>query len=103
LSEETTMPNAMRPIPPGDILRQELEELELSASAFARTLRVPPNRVTGILHGTRAISADTALRLARYFGTTPEFWLNLQQAYDLRRARRSTGKEIERQVQPRAA
>lgn len=93
----------MDPIPPGEILRQELAELNLSASALARTLSVPPNRITGILGGTRAVSADTALRLARYFGTTPEFWLNLQQAYDLRRARQSAGKEIERQVQPRAA
>ena len=97
------MPNAMRPIPPGEILRDELAALNLSASALARALRVPPNRVTGILGGTRAISADTALRLARYFGTTPEFWLNLQQSCDLRRTKQSAGKEIEREVRPRAA
>src|SRR2546425_727764 len=97
------MPNAMRPIPPGEILHDELKELDLSATALARALKVSPNRVTGILHATRAITADTALRLARYFGTTPEFWLNLQQAYDLRRALRESARAIEREVHPRAA
>ena len=97
------MPNAMRPIPPGEILEQELKELNQSPTALARALKVPANRITGILHATRAVTADTALRLARYFGTTPEFWLNLQQAYDLRRTRRESGRVIERQVRPRAA
>jgi len=97
------MPNAMRPIPPGEILREELEELELSATALAHALKVPPNRITSILNATRAITADTALRLARYFGTTAEFWLNLQQAYDLRRTQRDAGKVIQREVHPRAA
>jgi len=97
------MPNAMRPIPPGEILQDELTELDISASALSRALKVPPNRITGILNGARAITADTALRLARYFGTTAEFWLNLQQAYDLRSAEREAGKAIKRQVHPRAA
>jgi addiction module HigA family antidote len=95
--------NNMRPIPPGEHLREEMKELALSARSLAAALRVPPNRVTGILSGTRAITADTALRLARYFGTTPEFWLNLQQSYDLRRIRQTLGKRIERQVRSRAA
>jgi len=95
--------NNMRPIPPGEHLREEMTELALSARTLAAALGVPTNRVTGVLNGTRAITADTALRLARYFGTTPEFWLNLQQSYDLRRVRRTVGKRIERQVCKRAA
>ncbi len=97
------MPNAMRPIHPGEILREELAERGLSASALAKALGVPANRITGILNGTRALTADTALRLARYFGTSAEFWMNLQQAYELRRARKENGKAIERTVRPSAA
>ena len=97
------MTNNMRPIHPGEHLREELEELGLSARAFAKALHVPANRITGILNEQRAITADTALRLARYFGTTAEFWLNLQSAYELRRARQEVGKKVEREVIPRAA
>ena len=75
--------NRMRPIHPGEQLRDELEAIGLSARALARSLGVPTNRVTEILGEKRGISADTALRLGQYFGTTPEFWLNLQAAYDL--------------------
>lgn len=95
--------NAMRPIHPGEILREEMDALGLSARALAQALGVAPNRITGILNGERALTADTALRLARYFGTTPEFWLNLQIAYDLRLAQREKGEEIARHVHPRAA
>lgn len=95
--------NNMRPIHPGEILREELQELGLSARGFARALGVPVNRVTGILHEERAVTADTALRLAQYFNSTPEFWLNLQSAYDLRRARLAIGKRIAQEVTPRAA
>lgn len=95
--------NNMRPIHPGEILREELQELGLSARGFACALGVPVNRVTGILHGERAVTADTALRLAQYFNSTPEFWLNLQSAYDLRRARLALGKRIAQEVTPRAA
>ena len=70
------MPNRMPPVHPGEILRQELEELDMSANTFAKALAVPANRITMILRGTRGISADTALRLARFFGTSPQFWLN---------------------------
>jgi addiction module HigA family antidote len=89
---------------PGEILREEfLVPLGMSANALARELRVPPNRITAIVNGTRSVTADTALRLARYFGTTPEFWTNLQAAHDLSRARNKSGREIERGVHPRAA
>ena len=77
----------MRPIHPGEILRDELAELGMSARALATALRIPVNRVTQILREQRGVSADTALRLGRYFGTSPEFWMDLQSDYELRRAR----------------
>ena len=95
--------NKMRPVHPGEILREELEELGLSARAFAMALCVPPNRITAILNEQRGITADTALRIARYFGMTPEFWLNLQSSYDLKRARLASGKAVMQEVKPRAA
>ena len=95
------MNNQMRPIHPGEILRDELEELELSASAFARLLSVPVNRITSILSGKRAISADTALRLAQFFGTSAQFWLNLQSAYDLKITMKEKGRAIKKEVIPR--
>jgi antitoxin HigA-1 len=79
----------LRPIHPGEILREQLDELALSARALAARLGVPTNRVTAVLNETRAITPDTALRLAKFFGGGQDgarFWLNLQQAYDLRRA-----------------
>ena len=77
--------NGMTPVHPGEILREELDELGLSASALSKALGVPINRVTMILNGQRGVSADTALRLARNFGTTPQLWLNLQKTWELRR------------------
>lgn len=94
---------ARTPIHPGEILKDELDALGLSAKALAEALHVPPNRVSQILTGRRGISADTALRLARYFSTSPGFWLNLQQSYELRLAEQERGEEIRTQVQPRAA
>lgn len=94
------MSNKMRPIHPGEILKDELNELGLTASAFARKLSVPVNRITSILNGKRSITADTALRFSRYFGTTPEFWLNLQSTYDLKITMRKHGKKIKKQVHP---
>jgi addiction module HigA family antidote len=88
-------------IHPGEILNDELKELGISAAALARALHVPTNRVTSILNGQRAITADTALRLGRWLGTGPELWLNLQTAYELRRAQQEGGQEIERCVTPR--
>ncbi|HNB25601.1 MAG TPA: HigA family addiction module antitoxin [Alphaproteobacteria bacterium] len=90
-------------IHPGEHLREELDELGLSARAFAGLLDIPVNRVTQILNGQRGISADTALRLARYFGTSAAFWMNLQQIYELRQAEREAGKRISARVRPRAA
>ena len=81
-------------IHPGDQLAEELKALDMSAAELARQLRVPTNRVTGILNGQRAITGDTALRLGHFFGTSPEFWLNLQSLYDLRLAEQRAGKTI---------
>lgn len=82
-------------IHPGEHLAEELKELEMSAAELARQLRVPTNRVTEILHGRRAITGDTALRLAHFFGTTAEFWLNLQSLYELHLAQKKAGKSIQ--------
>jgi addiction module HigA family antidote len=74
---------ARTPIHPGEILYDELEELNIAAAELARAIQVPPNRITQIISGKRSISADTALRLGKWFGTGPRLWLNLQQAYEL--------------------
>ena len=95
--------SGMRPVHPGEILREELEELGLSANALSKALGVPVNRVTMILNGQRGVTADTALRLARYFGTTPQLWLNLQKTWELRRAEIEAGRQIAEQVTPRQA
>ncbi|HKS95539.1 MAG TPA: HigA family addiction module antitoxin [Terriglobia bacterium] len=81
-------------IHPGEHLAEELEALGMSAAELARQIGVPTNRVTQILHGTRAVTGDTALRLAHFFGTSAQFWLNLQSLYDLRRAQQKAGKSI---------
>ena len=103
MANEEPVQCAMRPIHPGEILRDELVELGLSARAFAKALDIPAHRVTQILRAQRPISAEIALRLARYFGTAPEFWMDLQSDYELRRARREVGMAIEQSVHPRAA
>jgi addiction module HigA family antidote len=82
-------------IHPGEHLAEELKELGMSAAELARKLDVPTNRVTSILHGQRAITGDTALRLAHFFGTSAAFWLNLQSLYELRMAQVKAGKSIE--------
>jgi len=93
---------AVAPTRPGDILRHEfMEPFGLSANALARALSVPPNRITAILNGSRRLTADTALRLARYFGTSPHFWLNLQEHFDLTVTAAEHGERIEREVEPR--
>jgi antitoxin HigA-1 len=81
-------------IHPGEHLAEEMKELGLSAAELARQLRVPTNRITEIIKGQRAITGDTALRLAHFFGTSAEFWLNLQALYDIRVAQRKSGKSI---------
>jgi addiction module HigA family antidote len=92
------------PIPPGEILMEEfMRPLGISINALARALAVPPNRISAIVNGTRAITADTALRLGKYFGTSPETWLDLQSDYELRVARRTVGKRIASRVRTRVA
>jgi addiction module HigA family antidote len=85
---------AVTAIHPGEHLTEELRELGMSAAELARRLDVPTNRITEILNGRRAITGDTALRLAHFFGTTAEFWLNLQSLYEIRLAKRKAGKSI---------
>ena len=93
---------ASPPIHAGEILADELEELGISASELARSLHIPTNRITQILNGQRGITADTALRLGRWFGTGAELWLNLQKAYELRLAEELSGEEIQKMIQPRS-
>lgn len=94
----------LEPIHPGEILAEEfMKPLGLSINSLARDLHVPPNRIHAIVHGERSITADTALRLAAYFGTSAELWMNLQSEYDLRQARRTLGPEIARTVRTRPA
>lgn len=93
--------NKMSPIHPGEILAEELAALDdMSANQLAKHLSIPTNRVTAILNGNRSITADTALRLAKFFGTSPEFWLNLQDAYDLKIVLKKSGKKIDKEVTP---
>lgn len=100
------MARSKRQIPlvhPGEILNEEfLKPLGMTSNALALALRVPSNRIYGIVEGERGISGDTALRLARYFGTTAEFWMNLQCRYDLETARQAVEHDIETAVQPRS-
>lgn len=93
--------NGIRPVHPREILRAQLDEPVVSANALSRALGVPVNRVTAILNGQRGVSADAALRPARYFGTTPRLWLNLQKTRELRRAKIESGREIAEHVTPR--
>ena len=92
----------MVPIHPGRILRRELHARELSANALARALRVPSGRIVDILNGKRAISAETALRLGRYFGNDAQFWVNLQAQYELAVATRDVGARVKREVEKAA-
>jgi len=87
---------ARTPIHPGEILADELDEIGLTAKKLADLIEVPPNRLYQILAGKRNMSADTALRLSRYFGMSADFWMNLQSAYELDLARKQTGKAIQR-------
>jgi addiction module HigA family antidote len=94
----------MKPPHPGETIKEEyLVPLGMSVNALAKELGIGAARLNEIVRGRRGVTADTALRLARYFGTTPELWLNLQAFYDLRMAQRKTGRMVERQVTPRQA
>lgn len=94
----------LNPIPPGEILLEDfMRPLDLSINALARAIDVPPNRVSAIVNGKRAITADTALRLGKYFAVSPEIWLDLQSDYDLRVARMTEWPKIEPRIRERAA
>ena len=94
----------MPPVHPGEILREDLmRPLGLSMNGLARDLKVPMSRVSEIIKGRRGLNADMSLRLSRYFGSTPEFWINLQAAYDLSITINSSAQRIEREVRPRKA
>jgi addiction module HigA family antidote len=99
----TKQPKRLPPIHPGEILQDLLAEAGLTANSLATALRVPANRIGGILKGQRGITADTALRLARYFGTSAQMWINLQAKYDLAAAEDALWNKIEREVLPRNA
>lgn len=89
------------PITPGEILREDfMEPMKISMNKLSRDLAVPPNRISEIVNGKRAITADTALRLERYFGVEAQFWLNLQSEYDLRVMKRKIGSDIEQRILP---
>lgn len=85
---------ARTPIHPGEILAEELDELGVSPTELSRQIRVPANRISQIINGKRAVTGDTALRLAHWFGTSPQFWMNLQALYDVRVAEQEAGTEI---------
>jgi len=96
--------NSMRPIHPGEILREEyLDPLGMSVNALSKALHVTPTRMNEIVRENRGITADTAMRLARYFGTSERFWLNLQTEYELRQAQILKGDEVAREIEPHAA
>ncbi len=97
-----TIRNGMRPVHPGEILAEELQELGMSANSLAKALSVPTHQIAAILKEQQGITADTALRLSRYFGTTPQFWLNLQKSYELRLTEIESGQQIAAAVQPLA-
>ena len=98
------MSKKLSPITPGEYLAEEfLEPLGVSQNRLARELFVTPTQINGIVGGKRRLGPKIALRLARYFGTTPQFWLNLQQHYDLELAQEEVGEEIERRIEPRKA
>ena len=101
---EVTTGRRLPPVHPGEILRDDfLEPMRISVYALAQALKVPRSRANDIVLGRRGVTADTAFRLARYFGTTPEFWVNLQARYDLDAASRTLRRRIEREVTPRVA
>ncbi len=94
----------LEPIHPGEILREEfMKPMEISINRLARDIAVPPGRISGIINGKRGITADTALRLGKYFGVSPQTWMGLQGEYDLRLAQRLIGPELEKRVHRHAA
>ena len=104
MARKTREPKLLPPIPPGEILLEEfMTPLGISINALARDIHVPPNRIREIVNGKRGITADTALRLSKYFGTSAELWLGLQADYDLRTAMRDVWPKVEPNIRVRAA
>jgi addiction module HigA family antidote len=97
------MAKRLPPVHPGELLKETLDDLGVSMNALARAIGVPANRISTIVAGTRSISGETALRLGRYFGTTPEYWINMQAHYDLETARDRWESAVLRQIAPRTA
>jgi addiction module HigA family antidote len=101
---EITTGRRLPPMHPGEVLLKDfLQGFGLSQYALAKAIKVPPRRINEIVHGKRAVSADTALRLARFFGTSAQFWMNLQSRYELESAMKAEGKRVHAEVQPLAA
>jgi addiction module HigA family antidote len=95
-AEEEEQAMFMRAVHPGEVLEEQLDELRITRTEFARQIDVPPNRISQIIAGKRAVTGDTALRLGHWFGVEPQFWLNLQSAHDIRIAEERAGREIAR-------
>src|SRR5450759_3793986 len=97
------MPKKLPPIHPGEHLKEFMDDFGLTMNQLAKALHVPPNRITAIVNGTRGITAETALRLARYFDTSPQYWMNMQAHYDLEVTRDKFEAAVLKEIQPRAA
>jgi antitoxin HigA-1 len=97
------MARRLRPVHPGEVLKETLTDMGLSMNQLAKAIGVPTNRVSSIAGGVRSITGETALRLARYFGTTPEYWINMQSHYDLEVARDEWESAVRKEIKPRSA
>ena len=102
-SKSQSITDKLPPVHPGEILKETLDDFRISMNQLAKEIHVPANRISSIVAGQRAVTGETALRLARYFGTTPEYWLNLQTRYDLESARDQWQERVKSEVQPRHA
>jgi addiction module HigA family antidote len=102
-AKRTTMTRKLPPIHPGEILKETLDDLGISMNRLAQELHVPANRISGIVGGQRGITGETALRLARYLNTTPDYWINMQAQYDLETARDEWDAKVRSEVSPRQA
>ena len=103
MSKSRNTTDKLPPVHPGEILKETLEDLGISMNRLSREIHVPANRISSIVARNRSITGETALRLARYFGTTPEYWLNMQARYDLETARDEWAERVQSEVRPRHA
>jgi addiction module HigA family antidote len=102
-SKSATTTGRIAPVHPGEVLKETLQDLALSMNQLAQEIRVPANRISAIVAGKRSITGETALRLARYFDTTPAYWMNLQSRYDLDTAQDLFESQVKREVRPRSS